>query len=130
MRLPAGAHRRVAGTEALTDLVVLRRRDGGRVGETAPWVTSAPVQIDGDEALLNRYFAEHPEHVAGSLTFDTGPYTRELSVEGDTSAEAVSGAILAVAETLAPPAAAKRPLAHSTEPVDIPELPTGPCRAV
>jgi N12 class adenine-specific DNA methylase/SAM-dependent methyltransferase len=123
VRLPAGAHRRVAGTEALTDLLVLRRRDGESVGETPPWVTSAPVQIDGDEALLNRYFAEHPEHVAGSLTFGNGPYTRELSVEGDTTAEAVSQAILTVAETLTPPARAKRRAAQATEPVSIPEPP-------
>ena len=119
VRLPAGAHRRVAGTDALTDLLVLRRRDGASVKETAPWVTSTPVQIDGEEALLNRYFAEHPEHIAGSLTFGDGPYTRELSVEGDISAEAVSEMILAVAETLAPAAQA----ALATEPVAISEPP-------
>jgi N12 class adenine-specific DNA methylase/SAM-dependent methyltransferase len=121
VRLPAGAHRRVAGTEALTDLLVLRRRDGASVGETAPWVTSAPVKIDREEALLNRYFAEHPEHVAGSLTFGDGPYTRELSVEGDTTAEAVSQAILTVAETLTPLAAAKPRAVQPAEPVSVPE---------
>jgi len=118
VRFPAGAHRRVAGTDALTDLLVLRRRDGEScVEETAPWVTSAAVQIDGDEALLNRYFAEHPEHVAGSLTFGDGPYTRELSVEGDTSAEAVSEAILAVADTLEPAAVANSQPAQAAKPV-------------
>jgi SAM-dependent methyltransferase len=122
VRLPAGAHRRVAGTEALTDLLVLRRREGESEQETVPWVTSAPVQIDGEEALLNRYFAEHPEHVAGSLAFRDGPYTRELSVEGDTSAEAVSGAILTVAETLTPTGAKRQPVVAS-EPLAIPEPP-------
>src|SRR5690606_31930532 len=28
IRLPNGAHRRVAGTDALTDILILRRRDG------------------------------------------------------------------------------------------------------
>jgi N12 class adenine-specific DNA methylase len=117
VRLPAGAHRRVAGTDALTDLVVLRRRDGASVQEPAPWVASVPVQIDGDEALFNQYFAEHPEHVAGTLTFGDGPYSRELSVQGDISAEAVSKAILAVCDTLAPPAAADRKPAKAIGPV-------------
>jgi N12 class adenine-specific DNA methylase/SAM-dependent methyltransferase len=117
VRLPAGAHRRVAGTDALTDLLVLRRRDGASVKEIAPWVTSAPVQIDGEEALLNRYFVEHPERIAGSLTFGDGPYTRQLSVEGDISAETVSETILAVTETLAPAATANSQPAQATEPV-------------
>jgi N12 class adenine-specific DNA methylase len=98
VRLPAGAHRRVAGTDALTDLLVLRRRDGESPEEPAPWVTSVPTDIDGEEALLNCYFEQHPEHIAGTLTFGTGAYTRELKVEGDTSAETLSKAILAVAE--------------------------------
>jgi N12 class adenine-specific DNA methylase len=104
VRLPAGAHRRVAGTDALTDLLVLRRRDGKSTEEPAPWVTSAPTDIDGEQALLNCYFAQHPERIAGTLTFGNGPYARELSVEGDTSAEALSKTILAVAEPAAPPA--------------------------
>jgi N12 class adenine-specific DNA methylase len=102
VRLPAGAHRRVAGTDALTDLVVLRRRDGAPSHLSAPWVSSAPVEIAGEQTLLNCYFAEHPDHVAGTLAVASGPYARELTVQGDVSAEAVSGAILAVADTLAP----------------------------
>jgi N12 class adenine-specific DNA methylase len=110
VRLPAGAHRRVAGTEALTDLVVLRRRDGAAAPETAPsWVTSAPVQIDGEQALLNRYFAEHPDHVAGTLTLSNGAYARELTAKGDISAEAVSKAIHSVTDTLLPTSSTDRP---------------------
>jgi N12 class adenine-specific DNA methylase len=118
-RLPAGAHRRVAGTDALTDLVVLRRRDGAPTQASAPWVTSDPVEIDGEQALLNRYFAEHPEHVAGALAVASGPYARELTVEGDISAKAVSGAILAVTDTLAPAAGAVREPAEASDPVTI-----------
>ncbi len=102
VRLPAGAHKRVAGTDALTDLLVLRRRDGDSPEEPAPWVTSVPTDIDGEQALLNCYFTQHPERIAGTLTFGNGPYTRELSVEGDTSAETLSEAILAVAEPATP----------------------------
>jgi N12 class adenine-specific DNA methylase len=117
VRLPAGAHRRVAGTDALTDLLVLRRRDGAHTPVSALWVNTAPVQIAGEQALLNCYFAEHPDHVAGPLAVCSGPYARELTVEGDISAEAVSEAILAVADTLAPATGAVRQLAEAGEPV-------------
>jgi N12 class adenine-specific DNA methylase len=118
VRLPAGAHRRVAGTDALTDLVVLRRRgDAATSPASASWVKSAPVKIENEEALLNCYFAEHPEHVAGTLAVANGPYTRDLTVEGEISAEAVSEAIRTVADTLAP--------ATSTVP-----RPTGACEPV
>jgi N12 class adenine-specific DNA methylase len=122
VRLPAGAHRRVAGTDALTDLVVLRRRDGAHSPASAPWVNSAPVQIAGEQVLLNCYFAEHPEHVAGTLTVGNGPYARDLTVEGEISAEAVSEAILAVADTLAPAAGAVPLPAEASEPVAMDEL--------
>ena len=112
VRLPVGAHRRVAGTDALTDVVVLRRRDGARSPTSAPWVKSAPVEIAGEQALLNCYFAEHPDHVAGTLAVGTGPYARDLTVEGDTSAEAISKAILTVADAVAPAAGAERPPAE------------------
>jgi N12 class adenine-specific DNA methylase len=121
VRLPAGAHRRVAGTEALTDLLVLRRRDGAEASASAAWVKSAPVQIAGEQVLLNCYFAEHPEHVAGTLAVDSGPYARELTVQGDISAEAVSEAILAVADTLAPAAHPVLLPAKESEPVAMDE---------
>ena len=116
VRLPAGAHRRVAGTDALTDLVVLRRRDDAASSlASAPWVKSAPVEIDGEQALLNCYFTEHPSHVAGTLMVGNGPYARDLTVEGDISAQAVSEAILTVAGTLVPAAGAVRLQAEAGE---------------
>jgi N12 class adenine-specific DNA methylase len=126
VRLPAGAHRRVAGTDALTDVVVLRRRDGAPASASASWVKSAPVQIGDAQALLNGYFAEHPEHVAGTLTVSDGPYSRDVTVEGDISAEAVSKSILAVADTLVPAVDAVRPPAEPSavdeaNPVDLGE---------
>ncbi|MGH2903067.1 MAG: methyltransferase domain-containing protein, partial [Solirubrobacteraceae bacterium] len=121
VRLPAGAHRRVAGTDALTDLLVLRRGDGAHSPASAAWVNSAPVQIAGEQALLNCYFAEHPDHVAGTLAVANGPYGRDLTVEGEFSAEAVSAAILTVADTLAPGAGVVRPPAEACDPATVDE---------
>jgi len=120
VRLPAGAHRRVAGTDALTDVVVLRRRNGAPQASAA-WVTSAPVEIEGEQVLLNRYFAEHPDHLAGTLAVENGPYARELTVKGDTSAESISEAILRVGENLAPAACSSRPSVAGGEPATVNE---------
>jgi hypothetical protein len=63
VRLPTGAHRRTAGTDALTDLLILRRRDPGGDPDPAGWETTREVDVDGGRARINRYFAEHPERV-------------------------------------------------------------------
>jgi len=112
VRLPVGAHRRVAGTDALTDVVVLRRRDGAPPSPAAPWVRSARVEIDGEQAFLNNYFAEHPDHVAGTLSIANGQYARDLTVEGDISPEEISNAILALTG---------RPVLAEATPVDLAE---------
>jgi N12 class adenine-specific DNA methylase/SAM-dependent methyltransferase len=126
VRLPVGAHRRVAGTDALTDVVVLRRRDGAP-SSPAPWVRSDPFEIGGEETFVNSYFAEHPDHVAGTLSIANGQYARDLTVEGDISPEAIGNAILALAGRPARGDAASPPeddqtgtLAEAT-PVDLAE---------
>ena len=80
---------------------------------SASWVNSAPVEIDGEQALLNRYFAEHPDHVAGTLTVASGPYARDLTVEGDISARPSAKRSSRVADTLAPAAGTVRPRAEA-----------------
>ena len=86
VRLPAGAHSRVAGTEALTDLLVMRRRAPEQALPRAEWLDSVAVSIDGEQVHANAYFVAHPSHIAGTLAVDTGPYCRDLTVQGDTSA--------------------------------------------
>ena len=39
IRLPTGAHRRAAGTEVLTDLLIFRRREDGRPPADDLWET-------------------------------------------------------------------------------------------
>ncbi|WP_147915223.1 hypothetical protein [Ruania zhangjianzhongii] len=43
VRLPTGAHQRAAGTEAVTDLVILRRRMPGEPKRDTSWETVTPV---------------------------------------------------------------------------------------
>lgn len=67
VRLPTGAHKRLAGTEAVTDIVILRRRlPGERPGDDL-WVGTNPKVIDGEQVRLNNYFDAHPDRVLGEL---------------------------------------------------------------
>ena len=47
VRLPTGAHRRAAGTDALTDLLIFRRRQPHSPPRSTEWQTTQPVDVDG-----------------------------------------------------------------------------------
>ncbi|RBM18128.1 helicase [Prauserella sp. PE36] len=69
VRLPSGAHQRAAGTQAVTDLLILRRREDDRAPHPTGWERSRPMQL-GAEAItvaVNEYFHAHPEMVLGTL---------------------------------------------------------------
>jgi N12 class adenine-specific DNA methylase len=82
LRLPTGAHRRAAGTDAVTDLLILRRREPDaipRVDFGGIWEKSLPTAVGPDGALIeiNTYFRDHPEHVLGELALAAGMYGSE-----------------------------------------------------
>lgn len=90
VRLPAGAHRRAAGTDVVTDLLLLRRRDP----DTAPcgprWEQSrtAPELLGDDAVRVNEYFLEHPSHVLGTLQVSHSQYRdHDLTVRPDPDAD-------------------------------------------
>jgi len=74
IRLPTGAHRRIAGTEVVTDLLVLRRHDGNPVRDAAEWERTVDVEVDGGTVRMNQYFADRPEMVVGTLYAGRGMY--------------------------------------------------------
>ena len=82
VRLPSGAHRRVAGTDAVTDLLVFRRRPAGSEPSDETWIRTQEVDVDGVGVRINSYLAEHPEQVLGALKLGRGLYDAdELVVE-------------------------------------------------
>lgn len=73
VRLPTSAFRRVAGTEVVTDILVLRRREASREIEagTDTWLQVADMDLLGDDGQwtslpVNTYFHQHPEHMLGT----------------------------------------------------------------
>ncbi|MCW5953413.1 MAG: helicase, partial [Propionibacteriaceae bacterium] len=76
VRLPTGAHRRAAGTDVVTDLVVLRRRGVDEPPRDAEWDKAVRCELPGphgpEEVDLNEYWAAHPDHVLGRLEVAVG----------------------------------------------------------
>ena len=74
VRLPSGAHRRAAGTEALTDLLIFRRREPGVPPRDLSWETVSARVVDGETIKVNTYYDLHPEHVLGDFHVGRGMY--------------------------------------------------------
>ncbi|HWI02805.1 MAG TPA: hypothetical protein VNT52_03115, partial [Acidimicrobiales bacterium] len=84
LRLPAGALRAAAGTDAVSDLVILRRREPGRTARAESWERSVLLGVDGGEIPINEYFVRHRERVLGQLVAGGGQYSQvDLHVRAD-----------------------------------------------
>jgi hypothetical protein len=78
IRLPSDAFKR-EGTAVVTDIVFLRKRDRGDPPKHVDpdWMGIAPLEIDGAEVPVNRYFLNHPEMVLGNWSHKDTLYGRE-----------------------------------------------------
>ena len=76
IRLPNTAFKENAGTETVTDILFLQKRE--RMIETEPDWLYLDTTIEG--FTINRYFVEHPEMILGNLKLDTLQYGREACV--------------------------------------------------
>jgi N12 class adenine-specific DNA methylase len=83
VRLPGRAHRRAAGTDVVTDLLILRRREDGRPPSEFEWELVRTLDLPGGQATVNEYFHRHPEGVLGDLSVGHGMHMDDLLVTGD-----------------------------------------------
>jgi SAM-dependent methyltransferase len=81
VRLPSGAHQRAAGTQVVTDLLVLRRREPDREPDPTGWEQVRSTALPGGEAYVNEYFLANPGQVLGRPSV-----TRGMSSDQDLSA--------------------------------------------
>lgn len=65
VRLPQTAFKQNAGTEVVTDVLFLRKRQPGEAAGGESWLGRAEVKTPEGPALVNEYFARHPEMVLG-----------------------------------------------------------------
>lgn len=98
IRLPTGAFSRVAGTEVVTDLLVLRRRESERepTAQTTDFISVGSTPVRGyndaaESAVINRYFITHPGNVLGHLVHGQGIHgSTTLQVTGSADAAEVA----------------------------------------
>ena len=76
IRLPNNVFKQVAGTEATTDILFLKKREREVVtdAENSPWLT---VEQNEDGIPINSYFIDHPEMVLGEMVFDESMFGNE-----------------------------------------------------
>ena len=75
-RLPSRTHRE-AGTDVVTDLLILRRPLPGEHRPGPDWLNVEQLALDADTTTtVNRYWADHPNHVLGRIE-PGGAYRRE-----------------------------------------------------
>jgi N12 class adenine-specific DNA methylase len=108
VRLPTGAHRRAAGTDVVTDLLILRRCEDGSPPAGPAWDTTRQTALPGPDgpaaARLNAYWLDRPDMVLGAMSLEPGPRGRPtVKVTADLAGlpEALAGALdRAVAQAL------------------------------
>ena len=86
IRLPNNAFRANAGTEVVSDIIFLQKRDTPAVEEPV-WVQTGE---NADGFRINRYFIEHPEMILGRPSAESTQYGRQ-----DFTVEPIQGLQLA-----------------------------------
>ena len=107
IRLPNNAFKANAGTDVVSDIIFLQKRD--RPIEIEPdWVHTGiwrNPEANADGFAINRYFIDHPEMVLGRQTSESTQYGRQdftvAPIEGADLAEQLSGAIRNIRGTYA-----------------------------
>ena len=73
IRLPNNAFRANAGTDVVSDIIFLQKRDRP-IDHEPEWVQLGKTE---DGFAINQYFVDHPEMVLGELTTESAQYGRE-----------------------------------------------------
>ena len=93
IRLPNNAFKANAGTDVVSDIIFLQKRD--RPADIEPaWVQLGKTE---DGFAINQYFVDHPEMVLGELTAESTQYGREeltvVPIEGAVLADQLAEAV-------------------------------------
>ena len=98
-RFPSSAHHEVAGTSAVTDLLILRRRpEGAPVEHVGEWADTATIDTVDGPVVVNEYLANRPHLILGTPRLG-GAYGRDmLRVEGRLDELALDRLISAAAD--------------------------------
>ena len=91
IRLPQTAFQQNAGTEVVTDVLFLQKRQPGAPAGGASWLKLEEVTTPEGPALINEYFVKHPQMVLGRHSLQGTMYGKNeytvLPGEGDIEAQ-------------------------------------------
>jgi len=94
VRLPSATHRAVAGTDAVTDIVVLRRREAGAPSRhPGEWLGTADLDTLDGPVRVSKWFADRPELMLGSPRLGGQYRGDDLRVVGDFDADQLTSAL-------------------------------------
>ena len=86
IRLPNNAFRANAGTDVVSDIIFLQKRDRP-IDHEPDWVQLGKTE---DDFAINQYFVDHPEMVLGNLELESTQYGKE-----ECTVRPIEGAVLA-----------------------------------
>lgn len=89
-RLPRETFGRQAGTEVVSDILILRKRDEPLADTAAEWEDTTEFR---DGVTANRLFVDHPELVAGTMTIGSGPFGPQIDVTGTSDITRLGGQV-------------------------------------
>lgn len=89
-RLPRETFGRQAGTEVVSDILILRKRDKPLADTAAEWEDTTEFR---DGVTANRLFVDHPEYVAGTMTIGSGPFGPQIDVTGTSDITQLGGQV-------------------------------------
>lgn len=89
-RLPRETFDRQAGTEVVSDILILRKRDEPLADADVEWEDTTEFR---DGATTNRLFVDHPEYVAGTMTIGSGPFGPQIDVTGTSDITQLGGQV-------------------------------------
>ena len=72
-RLPTGAFGKYAGTAVVTDIIILKKHEGSELGAVPEWVNTTEIDTPaGEKIRVNKYYADNPGNVLGTLNYGHG----------------------------------------------------------
>ena len=78
VRLPSTAFKKIANTEAISDIIFLQKKGKEEKKEKEDWLFSYDLK---DGIRMNNYFFDKPYMIKGEIEYKSGPYGKTLNIK-------------------------------------------------
>ncbi|MBQ2917089.1 MAG: hypothetical protein IJE59_02805 [Clostridia bacterium] len=80
IRLPSTAFKKIANTEAISDIIFLQKKGKKELEEKEGWLFSYPLE-DESGIRINEYFYDRKYMIMGDIDYKPGPYGKTLNIK-------------------------------------------------